>query len=84
MNRDEQLTKSKALSPMLWIGKNGITDALILELIKLLKKKKLIKIKLLRNFVEENNKKEVAKILAQKTKSEIVDIIGFTITLYRR
>ncbi|MFW5891320.1 MAG: YhbY family RNA-binding protein [bacterium] len=77
------LDRSKAISPILWIGKKGITDSVIDELKKLLKKKKLVKIKLLRSFIEENNKKEVAKNLAIKTDSMIINVVGFTITLYK-
>ncbi len=84
MDKKELLAKSKVLNPILWIGKNGITDALIDELTKLLKKKKLVKIKMLRSFIEDKNRKEVANEIAEKTKSEIINSMGFTLTLYKR
>lgn len=77
----ELMAKAKALKPMLWIGKNGLTEQVIEELNKLLKKKKIIKIKFLRNFIEDKNRKEVCASIAQSTNSEIILQIGFTVVL---
>ena len=84
MDKKELKSKAKAIKPILWIGKNGITDGLINELKYLLKRKKLVKIKLLRGFLEENDKKEVVDELVTKTDSELVEQVGFIIVLYRR
>lgn len=76
--------KSKSLSPIMWIGKNGLTENVLLELDKLLKKKKLVKVKLLRSYLDGKKKKDVALEIATKTNSQIINAIGFTITLYKR
>ena len=77
-------TQAKALKPILWIGKNGVTDNLVNELKYLLKRKKLVKIKFLRGFLEENDKKEVVQDLIAKTEAKLVDQVGFIVVLYRR
>ena len=75
--------KAKALEPVIRIGKNGLTESTIKEIKKQLNKKKLIKIKLLRAFISDKNKKEVAKEIAQKTNSHLIDLVGFVIVLYK-
>jgi len=81
--KKELKNKAKLLEPVLRIGKNGLTDGVIAEIEKLLKKKKLIKIKLLRNFMEDKNKKEVAHLLSEQTSSEVIDLIGNVVVLYK-
>jgi RNA-binding protein len=75
--------KARELRPMLWIGKNGITDGVVSELNKLLKKKRLVKVKMLNNFISENDKKEALALLLERTGAELVDHIGFMIVLYK-
>ena len=45
--------EAKILEPILRIGKNGMNDSIILEIEKLLKKRKLIKIKVLNNCSDD-------------------------------
>ena len=47
------------------------------------KDKKIMKVKLLKSFIAGKDKKSIAKELAEKTKSEVVQVVGFTITLYK-
>ena len=74
--------KSTALKPMMQIGKNGLSESVIKEIIKLLKKKKILKIKLTKGSLEELNKKEMANLIAKKTDSIIISRIGFTVTIF--
>lgn len=80
---DNNKLKAKALEPVIRIGKNGLTENTIKEIKKQLNKKKLIKVKLLRAFISDKNKKEVAKEIAQKTNSQLIDLVGFVIVLYK-
>ena len=82
---DEKTLKKMAmtLEPAVRVGKNGLTDSVITEIDKHLKKKKIIKIKMLSAFVGDNDKKEIAKQIAEKTRSKLVQAVGFTITIYR-
>jgi RNA-binding protein len=80
----ELKTKAKLAKPLVWVGKNGITDEIIEQTKTFLKKRKLVKIKLLNSYVEEHDKKVAAMELALKTESHLVDFTGFMITLYKR
>lgn len=78
------------------IGKKGITEPLIKEISFQIKNKKSVKIKLLASFIaflEETQgdkftshkgtfKKELARIIADKTRSKVSKIIGNIIYLY--
>ncbi len=75
--------KAKTLEPVIRIGKNGLTESTVKEIKKQLNKKKLIKVKFLRAFISDKNKKEVAKEIAQKTNSQLIDLVGFVIVLYK-
>lgn len=76
--------KGRFLQATLHIGKNGVTDALISEIEKTIKKKKLVKIKMNKGSLEGRDKKEIAKEIVQKTGSELIDFIGFNIVIYKK
>ena len=76
--------KAKLLEPILRIGKSGLTQGVIDEIKIQLKKNKLIKIKLLKSFLEGKDKKELAKEIAQKTDSELINQVGFVVVLYKK
>jgi len=76
--------KAKAVKPMVWVGKNGITEEIIIQIDGFLKKYKLVKIRLLNSFVDAHDRKQAAKELAEKTGSKIIDQIGFVVALHRR
>jgi RNA-binding protein len=71
-------------TPVMILGKGGLTDNIIKDLKTHLKKKKLIKVKLLKSFVDGKNKKELFNEIAQKTDSELVHKIGFVIVLEKK
>lgn len=73
--------EAKILEPILRIGKNGMNDSIILEIEKLLKKRKLIKIKVLNNCSDD--KDEIFKTIIEKTRSKLVTKIGNTASFYR-
>lgn len=78
--------KAKVLEPSVRIGKNGLTDSIIAEISKHLKKKKLVKVKMLMAFLdgkEKSFRKEAAAEIAKKTGSELIDLTGFVLVLYR-
>lgn len=64
------------------IGKNGISDELIHQLDNALEKRELIKIRALENC--DYSAKDLAGIVAEKTNSLTVQVIGTKIVLYRR
>ncbi len=64
------------------IGKEALSDNLIDTVDKALEARELIKIRILKTAPEDT--KELAFDLAMNTRSEIVQIIGRTLILYRR
>ncbi|MBW2964262.1 YhbY family RNA-binding protein [Candidatus Woesearchaeota archaeon] len=77
-------SRARALEPQVRIGKNGLTDNAVLQVKKLIVKRKLVKVKLLRSFLDSNDRKAAAKELAARTGSELVEQVGFVVVLYKR
>ena len=84
MDIKQKRAKANTLYPCMQIGKSGITAGLLRELSIQLKAKKIIKIKLMKSFIEEKDKKEVAKDLAKKLNSEVVSQIGNVVVLAKK
>lgn len=70
------------LTPIFQIGKNGVNDNQIKQISDALEARELIKINLLDSTPDD--KHEIANELAEKTNSDVVQIIGKKITLYKR
>ena len=70
------------LDAIIQIGKDGIGENLIIQVDGALKKRELIKITVLETSPE--SAKDAAIALADATKSEVVQVIGRKIVLFRR
>lgn len=75
--------KAHELEVSMQIGKSGITDTVVEQIIKQIKKRKVIKVKFLASAVE-GNKEELFEELAEKTNTELIHKIGFTIVLKKK
>lgn len=75
--------KARGLEAIVRIGKNGLTESIINEIKKQLKIRKLIKIKFLKSAIEDKDKRQFAEDIAKQTNSELIDSVGFTVTLYK-
>jgi len=87
MDKVKQYTLKKEsvnLTPLLSIGKYGITDSVIEELKKQLKVKKLVKVRIHKNSGETDDLKPTAAILCEKCGAALIDIRGRTVTLYKQ
>jgi len=84
MKIKELRERAKHLEPAIRLGKNGLTDNVIEEIKKRLKKDNMIKIKMLNTFIDNNDKKQAAKDLAEKTDSILVDRVGFVVVLLKK
>jgi len=83
--QDNKLKKeAQALKPLIQIGKHGLTPNLIEQVNRLLKKRKLVKVKFLKSFLGDHDKKEAATKLAEVTDSKIIYATGFVVALYKR
>ena len=83
----EKLYRLKAeanqLSPILNIGKNGVTDTLIEELNKQIKANRLVKVRILKSAEEGKDVKTIAEEIADATRSTLIEVRGRTVVLYR-
>ena len=84
MPNKELKQKAKSLEPSVRIGKSGLTESIIDEIKIHLKEKKLVKVKLLKSSIQGKGKKAVARELAEKTSSVLVDRVGFVVVLYKK
>ncbi|HLR08274.1 MAG TPA: ribosome assembly RNA-binding protein YhbY [Bacillota bacterium] len=69
------------IKPIFQVGKTGVTDNMIKQIDDALEKRELIKVSVLQNCLED--KEVVAEKLATDTGSELVQIIGKNIVLYK-
>lgn len=70
------------LDAVVFVGKEGITPAVLSELARVLKKRELVKVRLLDNV--EGDRKEVARDLAAQAGAELIQVLGRTALLWRR
>ena len=73
---------ANTIEPIFQVGKGGLTDNLITQLSDALEARELIKITVLKNAPDYA--KDVASEIAEATKSEIIQVIGNKITLFRK
>jgi len=69
------------IDPIYQIGKGGISDEYVTAIEEALEARELIKINVLKNCTDDI--KELAYALAENTDSEVVQIIGRKIVLFR-
>jgi len=74
--------QSHSLSPVVWIGKEGV-DKVINEVKRQIKDKGLIKVKIRRIALEKDTRENIARKLALETDAEVVSLVGNVITLFR-
>ncbi|MFC5713464.1 ribosome assembly RNA-binding protein YhbY [Thalassorhabdus alkalitolerans] len=67
--------------PIFQVGKGGVNENLIKQVIDALEARELIKISVLQNCMDD--KHEVAEAVGKGAKAEIVQVIGNTIVLYK-
>ena len=70
------------LDPIFQIGKASLTPEIIDAVREAIDKRELIKISVLKNCFDDP--KEMAQILAERTRSEVVQVIGKKIVLFKQ
>lgn len=69
------------LEPIFQVGKGGTNEQLVRHINEAIDKRELMKISVLNNCIED--KHDIAAELAESTGSELVQVIGSTIILYK-
>ncbi len=67
--------------PIFQIGKSSMTPSLVAAIDEAITARELIKISVLQNCMDDP--KELAQIVAERTRSQVVQVIGKKIVLYR-
>ncbi len=71
-------------NPHLIIGKNGLTEAVITEIKEKLKKEKTLFIKINKAGKDTYDRKELAQLLTQQTKTTLLSMRGGSILIGKR
>jgi RNA-binding protein len=69
--------------PTIWIGRDGTSGDLIKEVEKQLDKNKMVKVKILKSALAEQEAKQIALKIAEETGSSLVEVRGHTFMLYK-
>jgi RNA-binding protein len=69
------------MDPIYQIGKSALTPEITEGVAEALEARELVKINVLKNCLEDIN--SIARILSERTKSEVVQVIGRKIVLYK-
>ncbi len=75
-------SEASTMSPIFQIGKASLTPEIITALDEALEKRELIKISVLKNCIDDPN--EIARVIAERTHSIVVKVIGKKIILFRQ
>ena len=74
--------QASTMDSIFQIGKSSLTPEIITALDEALEKRELIKISVLKNCIDDP--KEIAQVIAERTHSEVVKVIGKKIILFRQ
>ena len=72
-----------AEKPTIWIGKEGASSQILNEISRQLEKREMVKVKVLKSALKEEETEEIASKIVQQTESTLIDVRGHTIILYR-
>ena len=73
--------ESQQLRPSLQIGKAGVTDSVAAEITSQLKRKRLIKVKILKNVLERQEHSALTSALLERVPCTLVRDVGNVLTL---
>jgi RNA-binding protein YhbY len=66
------------------VGKEGLTDSVLVEMKNQLKRHKLIRVQLNRELAGGSKKNDMKRLLAEKLNAKIVHAVGFVVVLEKR
>ncbi|MCW4005069.1 MAG: YhbY family RNA-binding protein [Candidatus Bathyarchaeota archaeon] len=74
----------KEEGPTIWVGKEGLTSAVMVQLEKQLQKNKMVKARILKTALEDTTAKAIAEQAATQTDSALVEVRGHVFILFRK
>jgi RNA-binding protein len=77
-------SKAKLIEPLIRIGKNGLTEGLVKEIKRMLVKNRMVKIKMLRSFIEGKEKDMLVEEIVKNTEGMLVESVGNTVVLHKK
>jgi RNA-binding protein len=80
----EKRKEAQILTPSIILGKQGLTEQVIKNIRHQIASRGLIKIKMLKSFINEADRKELAAKIALECNAEMVGIIGHMIVLGKK
>ncbi len=72
---------ASTMEPIFQIGKSSVTPEVTAAIDEALTKRELIKINVLKNCMDDG--RSIAEVLAERTHSQVVQVIGKKIVLYK-
>ncbi|MBR0381918.1 MAG: ribosome assembly RNA-binding protein YhbY [Eubacterium sp.] len=72
---------ASSLAPIAQVGKASLTPEVIQAVREAIDKRELVKVSVLKNCFDDP--REIADILAERTRSQVVQVIGKKIVLYK-
>jgi len=76
--------KSRVTDPTIWVGKDGASEELLKQVQNQLKARELVKVKIHKSALAEGETSGIAEKVAASTRSDLVEIMGHTFTVYKR
>ena len=70
------------MEPIFQVGKSGVTPESIIAINEALEKRELIKLHVLKNCFDDP--REIAQVIAERTNSIVVHVIGKKIVLFKQ
>jgi RNA-binding protein len=81
--RKTKYREIRLAEPTIRIGKKRATDSLVEEIAKQLDKREVVKVKVLKTALVDEDMEELAQKVAKETDSKVVYLRGHTFALYR-
>jgi len=76
--------RSRETDPTVWVGKDGASEELVKQVANQLKSRELVKVKIHKSALAEVEASGIAQKIAAATRSDLVEIMGHTFTVYKR
>jgi len=70
--------------PTIWVGKEGAAPRIVNEISRQLEKREIVKVRILKSALKNEEAKSVASKIAQQTDSTLIEVRGHTLLLYKR